>query len=65
VEYKDCVSSGKFISTLEQFNALAGEAGINSTPNFLINGELAIVGNREYSFFQEEIELALASQTGE
>ena len=63
-DYKACMSSGKHISTIDEFNAQATEAGITSTPNFLVNGELAIVGNREYSIFQETINQAIAAQSG-
>ncbi len=64
-EYNSCMANGDQISTLQTVLESSIEAGVNSTPNFLINGELAIVGNREYSFFQEQIDLAIAAQSGE
>lgn len=58
--FNTCLSGGDYIQTIEESNELAREAGIQSTPSFLINGELAIVGNKEYSFFQQQIDQALA-----
>lgn len=60
-QYNACMSNGDHIASVEADLALAVESGINSTPNFLVNGQLAIVGNKEYTFFQQQIELALAS----
>ena len=59
--YNACMDNQTHVATIENNISLAEAAGINSTPNFLVNGTLAIVGNREYSFFQQQIELALAS----
>jgi protein-disulfide isomerase len=60
-QYDACMSNGDHITTVDGNLNLAVESGINSTPNFLVNGLLAIVGNKDYSFFQQQIELALAS----
>lgn len=58
-EYDQCVQSGKFADTVSDDLAQGTEAGITGTPSFLINGALAVVGNREYAFFQQQIEAAL------
>jgi protein-disulfide isomerase len=60
-QYNACISNADHAATIEADLALAVESEINSTPNFLVNGELAIVGNKDYSFFQQQIEIALAT----
>lgn len=60
--YKACMSAGTHIESILETAERGAQAGITGTPSFLINGELRIVGNREYALFQQEIELALAAQ---
>lgn len=60
-QYNQCMANGDHIPTLETNLNLAAAAGVESTPNFLVNGELAIIGNNDFSYFQQQIELALAS----
>jgi len=58
-EYNQCLQSGKYADPVAADLARGTEAGITGTPSFLINDLLAVVGNREYSFFQQQIETAL------
>jgi protein-disulfide isomerase len=60
--YNTCMAAGTHIDAILAAAERGAEAGITGTPSFLINGELRIVGNREFAFFQQEIELALAAQ---
>jgi protein-disulfide isomerase len=60
-QYETCMADGVHVSTIEDHLVLAGSVGVDSTPNFVINGQLAIVGNNEYSYFQSQIELAKGS----
>jgi protein-disulfide isomerase len=61
--FKSCIGSNRFNSELQQDQIEATQAGINSTPSFLINGTL-VVGNQPLEQFQTiiEAELAQASQ---
>ena len=58
-EYNQCVQSGKYADAITEDLTAGSEAGITGTPSFLINGALAVVGNREYTFFQQQIDIAL------
>jgi len=58
-DFKDCLSSGTYVSQVDGDLSAGTQAGITGTPSFLINGQLTIVGNREYAFFQQQIETAL------
>ncbi|MBE0687717.1 MAG: DsbA family protein [Anaerolineaceae bacterium] len=59
--YKQCMSSATFVDMITADLNDGSAAGITGTPSFLINGELAITGNKEFSFFQQQIEAALAA----
>jgi protein-disulfide isomerase len=59
--FNECMETGKYI---EQINAdaQAGQAvGITGTPSFTLNGQLVAEGNRDYAFFQQQIDTALAT----
>lgn len=57
--YDQCFSSPEIVSAV-QADADEGRAvGVTGTPNFLINGNLAVLGNAPFENFQAEIEAAL------
>lgn len=57
--FSDCLDSNRYDDQIQQDAIDATAAGINSTPSFLINGEM-IVGHQPYSEFQVAIESALS-----
>lgn len=57
--FQQCYDSGKYADQVRQDEIDARQAGVNSTPSFLINGQL-VVGNRPYSEFQSIIEAELS-----
>lgn len=57
--FSSCIGSNRFNDQIQQDAIDATAAGINSTPSFLINGEL-IVGNQSYSDFKFAIDSALS-----
>jgi len=59
--FNDCVEKNTYQDQVLQDQAEAIKAGINSTPSFLINGEL-LVGNLPFADFQTVIEKALGGQ---
>jgi len=58
-EFNACLDSGKFSEQVQQDQVDAVQAGINSTPSFLINGQL-LIGNRPAEDFQAAIDAALS-----
>ena len=59
-EFNACLQSGKYQDTVNQDQIDAIDAGIQGTPSFLFNGVLTIRGNADYTYFQDEIDAALA-----
>lgn len=59
--FKQCLNSGKYSDQIKLDWEVGLAAGITGTPSFTINGVFAIEGNREYSYFQQQIEAALES----
>jgi len=57
--FNACLDSDKFQDQISQDQLDAVQAGINSTPSFLINGQL-IIGNRAAAEFQAAIDAALS-----
>ena len=57
--FEACLKSNKFQNDIQQDYIEATQAGINSTPSFLVNGEL-VVGYLPFVEFQALIEAALA-----
>lgn len=57
--FESCLSSNQYQDEIQQDLIDARQAGINSTPSFLINGEL-VVGHLPYQEFQALIEAKLA-----
>ncbi|MBL7164515.1 MAG: DsbA family protein [Anaerolineales bacterium] len=57
--FNACLDGNKFEEQLQQDQLDAVQAGINSTPSFLINGQL-VVGNRPMEEFQTIIDAALS-----
>ncbi len=60
-EFNACVDSDKYQEQIQQDQLDAVQAGINSTPSFVINGQL-LVGNRPAEEFQAVIDSKLADQ---
>lgn len=58
-EFKQCFREERYRDRLIEDIRLGQEAGVNSTPSFLINGRL-VVGAMPFERFQIEIENALA-----
>jgi protein-disulfide isomerase len=61
-EFEDCLNDGKHRDRMLQDGRDAQNAGINSTPSFLINGTL-VRGNMPFEEFQAYIEGALTTST--
>ena len=59
-QFQDCFDGAKYRDQVMQDQIDGANAGINSTPSFLINGKL-VVGAQPYSVFQQEIQDALAA----
>ncbi len=59
-DFETCMDRGKYSDQVQQDGVEARQAGINSTPSFVINGKL-VVGNLPFEQFQTEIEAALAA----
>lgn len=57
--FEECLSSRQYKDRVQQDQLDAVQAGINSTPSFLVNGEL-LIGNRPYADFQQAFESALS-----
>jgi len=57
--FEDCLNSRQYKDRVQQDQLDAVQGGINSTPSFLINGEL-LVGNRSFGEFQNAINAALS-----
>ena len=62
-DFNDCLSEERYRDQLNEDIQLGQQAGVNSTPSFLINGRL-IVGAFSYDQFSVEIESALAEAGG-
>ncbi len=60
-EFTACIDGDKYQEQIQQDQIDAVQAGINSTPSFVINGQL-LVGNRPAEEFQAVIDSALADQ---
>jgi protein-disulfide isomerase len=58
--FNGCMDSGKYKNQVEQDEADALQAGIRSTPTFVING-ISYVGNISFTEFESAIRTALAS----
>ena len=58
-EFKQCLRKERYRDRLIEDIRMGQEAGVNSTPSFLINGQL-VVGAMPFARFQIEIENALA-----
>jgi len=58
--FNTCYEGHKYRDRVQQDEVDARRAGINSTPSFLINGQL-LVGNQPFEAFQEAIEAELAA----
>lgn len=59
--FKQCLRNSKYVDKISEDLEIGTQAGITGTPSFLINGQLAITGNQEYSQFQQQIEFALST----
>ncbi len=57
--FTNCYDSNTYSDRVQQDQLDAMQAGINSTPSFLVNGEL-VVGNLPFADFQAAIEAALS-----
>ena len=57
----ECMDSGKYVEQIIQDAQAAQAVGITGTPSFTLNGQLVAEGNRDFAFFQQQIEDALAS----
>ncbi len=57
--FNTCLDDNKFQDQVQQDQLDAAQAGINSTPSFLINGQL-VIGNRPAEEFQAIIDAALS-----
>jgi len=57
--FEECLSNRSYKDRVQQDQIDAVQAGINSTPSFLVNGEL-LIGNRPFGDFQQAIETALS-----
>jgi protein-disulfide isomerase len=58
-EFETCLKSDKFDEKIQEDFIEANEAGINSTPSFMINGNL-LVGNVPLDNFREMVQRELA-----
>lgn len=58
--YRDCLANGDPETVVRSDVAAGTEAGLTSTPSFVINGDL-LVGAQAYEVFQSSIEAALAN----
>jgi protein-disulfide isomerase len=56
---EDCVDSGKYYNVVMASSQHAAQLGLNSTPTFIVNGEI-FVGPRGYDFFAQKIEEQIA-----
>lgn len=59
--FNQCLSSEEYAGAVAEDFQKGLELGISGTPSFSINGEFSIEGNRDFEFFSQEIESALAS----
>jgi protein-disulfide isomerase len=57
--FESCMKSDKYMAEIQQDYLEAQQAGVNSTPSFLIN-DVLVVGNQPLSEFQAIIEAELA-----
>lgn len=57
-QFTSCVTSGEFLVQVEQDRQAAQQAGVTSTPSFLVNGQL-LTGALPFSDFQQVIEAHL------
>jgi protein-disulfide isomerase len=58
LDFRECLSSGKYKAKIEQDTKEGAQIGINGTPSFVINGQL-ISGAQPYSVFKQIIEAEL------
>ena len=60
--FDNCMDSDKYYDEIIQNTQSAYEdLGVDGTPTFVINGEVALVGNEGYAALSQAIELALAT----
>jgi protein-disulfide isomerase len=59
--FTECLDNGKYSETILQDFQKGFDLGITGTPSFTINGEFVFAGNRDFEFFQQQIETALLS----
>jgi len=62
--FNQCLDSGKYSEVVEQENEIARQLGVQSTPSFIINGT-PVIGAQPFESFQQVIEAALSTATGE
>lgn len=61
--FKDCLREGRYADQISADVAAATEAGVRSTPSFLVNGQL-VVGAQPFTAMASLIEEALAKAQG-
>jgi protein-disulfide isomerase len=60
-QFDQCLSSGRYLSLVQQQSAEAQRAGISSTPTILVNGQV-VANGASYPALQAAIEAALKGQ---
>ncbi len=59
-KFNECFNGGKYKARVSQDGVAAQQAGITSTPSFLVNGTL-IKGAQPFAAFQQAVDAALAA----
>ena len=59
--YNTCLEDVATYETINAYLEAGIEAGVNGTPNFLIDGVIVVEGNSTFEHFQSVIEGALAA----
>lgn len=59
--FDECLDSGKYADFVRDQTSLAHQFGVQSTPSFMINGQV-MIGAQTYEIFQQVIEQLISGE---
>jgi protein-disulfide isomerase len=59
--FEECLTNHKYTDQIAQDLAEGRAAGVTGTPSFVVNGQVVVVGDQEWSVFQQALDAAIAA----